>query len=97
MRAAAIRIEIHIPTAESLKEKRAKLRPVIEGIRRLGSYSVAEVDNQEFWQRATLGVAVVTRDSRSLDAALTALHRYLDSRLEIEVVDVQEYQLEERE
>jgi hypothetical protein len=81
----------------SLKEKRRVLRPVVEGIRRLGSYSVAEVDHQDDWQRATLGVALVARDGPSLEMALTGLHRYLDSCLEVEVLDVFRAELEEPE
>lgn len=94
---AALRVEIHIPTAQSLKEKRAVLRPVVEGLRRLGSYSVAEVANQDYWQRATIGVAVVTRDQKTLDVALDAVHRYLDASLEIDVLDVRWSELEEPE
>ena len=88
MRVAALRVELHLPTPQSLKEKRAVLRPVIEGTRRLGSYSVAEVDHQDDWQLATLGIAVVAPDGRSLDMHMTKIRRYLDSRLEIEVLDV---------
>ena len=43
MKVAAIRIELHIGAAQSLKEKRSVLRPVIEGLRRNVSLSVAEV------------------------------------------------------
>jgi uncharacterized protein YlxP (DUF503 family) len=80
-----------------LKEKRGVLRPVIEGMRRLGSYSVAEVDHHDDWQRATIGVAVVAPDGRGLDMQISKLRRYLDSRLEIEVVDVFISELEEPE
>lgn len=97
MRVAALRVEIHIPTPQSLKQKRAVLRPVIEGLRRLGSYSVAEVDHHDDWQRATMGVAVVAPDGRGLDMQISKIRRYLDSRLEIEVLDVFTSELEEPE
>ena len=82
MRVAALRVEIHIPTPQSLKQKRAILRPVIEGLRRLGSYSVAEVGHHEDWQRATIGVAVVAPDGQGLGMQTSKIRRYLDSRLE---------------
>lgn len=97
MRVAALRVEIHIPTPQSLKQKRAILRPVIEGLRKLGSYSVAEVDHHDDWQRATIGVAVVSPDGRGLGMQISKLRRYLDSRLEIEVLDVFVSELEEPE
>jgi uncharacterized protein len=97
MRVAALRVEIHLPTPQSLKAKRAVLRPVIEGMRRLGSFSVAEVDHHDDWQRATIGVAVVAPDGRGLDMQISKLRRYLDSRLEIEVFDVFMSELEKPE
>ncbi|MCH7581533.1 MAG: DUF503 domain-containing protein [Acidobacteria bacterium] len=97
MRVAALRVEIHLPAPQSLKEKRAVLRPVIEGMRRLGSFSVAEVDHHDDWQRATIGVAVVAPDGRGLDMQISKLRRYLDSRLEIEVLDVFISELEKPE
>ena len=97
MRVAALRVEIRLPTPQSLKEKRAVLRPVIEGMRRLGSFSVAEVDHHDDWQRATVGVAVVAPDGRGLDMQICKLRRYLDSRLEIEVFDVFMSELEKPE
>ena len=97
MRAAALRVDLRLPAPQSIKEKRAILRPLIEGLRRLGSYSVAEVGHHDSWQRATLGVAIVAPDGKSLAMHVTKLNRYLDARLEIEVVDVFLSELEEPE
>lgn len=97
MRVAALRVEIHIPAPQSLKQKRSALRPVVEGLRRLGSYSVSEVDRQDDWQRATLGIAVVAPDGRGLEMQMARIHRYLDSRLEMEVLDVYVTELEKPE
>jgi uncharacterized protein YlxP (DUF503 family) len=97
MRAAALRVEVHLPSPQSLKEKRGALRPVVEGLRRLGSYSVAEVDHHDDWQRATLGVAVVAPDGKSLEMHLTKVRRYLDSCLDIEVLDILISHLEDPE
>ena len=95
MRAAALRVELHLPSPQSLKAKRAILRPVVEGIKRLGSFSVAEVDHQDTWQRAAIGVAIAARDGDSLAMQIAKLHRYLDTRLEVEVLDIQIRELED--
>ena len=97
MRVAALRVELHLPAPQSIKEKRAILRPIIEGLRRLGSYSVAEVDHHDSWQRATIGVAIAAPDGASLAMHVTKLRRYLDARLDIEVVDIFMSELEEPE
>lgn len=97
MRAAAFRVELHLPAPQSLKEKRAVLRPVIEGMRRLGSYSIAEVAHQNDWQKATIGVAIVTRDGKDLEMQIAKLGRYLDSRPDVEVIEILKSELEEPE
>lgn len=97
MRVAALRVELLIPGPRSIKEKRAVLRPTIEGIKRIGSFSVAEVDHHDAWQRSTIGVAVVAPDGRGLEMQLDKLRRYLDGRYDIEVVDIFKSELEEPE
>jgi uncharacterized protein YlxP (DUF503 family) len=95
MRVAALRIELHLPAPQSLKEKRAVLRPVIEGMRRLGSYSVAEVGHHDLWQRAAIGVAIVAPDGEGLARQVSKFRRYLDEQLEVEVLDVLISELED--
>jgi len=95
MRAAALRVELHLPSSQSLKAKRAILRPVIEGIKRLGSFSVAEVDHHDRWQKAAVGIAIAARDGESLAMQIAKLRRYLDTRLEVEVIDIHISELED--
>ena len=94
MKAAALRFELHIQGSESLKEKRAVLRPLIEGLRRHLSVSVSEVDHQDTWQRVGLGVAVVAPDGGRLDTLIERIRRYVDDNLEVEVCDVAVYYME---
>jgi uncharacterized protein YlxP (DUF503 family) len=95
MRAAALRVELHLPGPQSLKAKRAVLRPIVEGIKRLGSYSVAEVDHHDRWQRAAVGVAIAAPDGDSLATQISRIRRYLDGRPDIEVIDIRVAELEE--
>jgi uncharacterized protein len=95
MWACAVRVELHIVGAQSLKEKRAMLRPHLERLKKLASVSVAEVDNHDFWQRATVGMALVAPDRSHLDSVLERLRRYLDSQNDIEMIDLSVTYLEE--
>lgn len=97
MRAAALRVELHMPSPQSLKEKRAVLRPLIEGLRRLGSYSVAEVGHHDSWQRAAVGIGSVAPDGSGLTMQVTKVRRYLEGQPEVEVLDVLVSELEEPE
>ncbi|MGF1665797.1 MAG: DUF503 domain-containing protein [Acidimicrobiia bacterium] len=84
---AALRFELHIPDSESLKSKRAVIRPLIEGLRRAASVSVSEVDHHDTWQRCALGVALVTPDPGSMDRLIERVRRYVDENMEVHVVD----------
>lgn len=95
MKVAAIRIELYIGAAQSLKEKRSVLRPVIEGLRRNVSLSVAEVDHQNSWQHAVIGVAAVARDMAELDRMIDFTRRHFDSQLQCEMVDFAVSHMEE--
>ena len=95
MRVAALRVEIHIPPAQSLKEKRSILRPFLAGLERLGSYSVAEVGYHDSWQRSVVGVAIVSPDGEGIRMQVDKIRRYLDSRPDVEVLDVRVSELEE--
>lgn len=86
MKAAAIRVELHIGGSQSLKEKRAVLRPVIEGLRRSMSVSVAEVGRQDTWQRAEVGIAVVARDMSELERMIQQTKRHFDRQHACEMV-----------
>lgn len=53
------RLDLHVPEAGSLKARRAVLNKAIAALRRDLDVSVAQVDDTEQWQRASIAVAVV--------------------------------------
>jgi uncharacterized protein len=80
------RFEVLVPQSRSLKDKRAvtqRLRDRLCG--RLG-LAVAEVDHQDLWQRAAIGVAVVAHSEQSARNALQAARREAESDPRAEVI-----------
>lgn len=55
-------IELRFPGARTLKDKRARLRPVLDRIRSRFPVSVAETDQQDTLQRGEFGVAMVASE-----------------------------------
>jgi uncharacterized protein len=53
------RIELHLPNGASLKGKRQVLKSLKDRIKHRFNVSIAEVDDQELWQKAVLAVACV--------------------------------------
>lgn len=85
-----VRIELHIPAATSLKEKRSVVQGLKERIRQRARASVAEVDHQDLWQRATLGVAIVSGESGQVSELLQTVRNLVDATYGAELLDWQE-------
>jgi uncharacterized protein YlxP (DUF503 family) len=63
-------IELHLPYAHSLKEKRLVLRSLRDRLRARLNVSVSELDHQDSWQRALIGVAAVAGDEAGVEVIL---------------------------
>jgi uncharacterized protein YlxP (DUF503 family) len=87
--AAAVCFDLHVPESRSLKVKRAAIRPIVDGLRHRFRVSVAEVDHQEQWQRAAIGVAVVAGSNGHLREILDSIERFVDRAAAVELLDVE--------
>ena len=70
MPAGLLTLEIELPYAHSLKEKRAVVQKLLGRLRARFNVAVAEMDHQEAWQRTTLGVVSVSSSQPLLDSSL---------------------------
>ena len=87
---AVLSVELFIPYAQSLKDKRMVLRRVKDRLQKF-NVAVAEVEHQDRWQRAGLGIVAVsttvTHAEQELSAAAAEIDRVepgLVARTEIE-------------
>ena len=62
------------------------IKPIVESARHKFAVAIAEVDHQNQWQRAELGVATVSGDSRHASDVLDAVERWVWAQPEIEVL-----------
>jgi uncharacterized protein YlxP (DUF503 family) len=83
----ALEFQLHLPDVHSLKEKRAVVRPIVDGARHRYAVSAAEVGHQDKWQRAELGFACVAGVESHVREVLEAVERFVWSFPEVEVVD----------
>ncbi len=72
-------VEIHIPQSRSLKEKRSVLNRLKGRIQSRFNVSVAEVDHQDTWQRASLGFAVVGAEPSAVEHAISLIREVVES------------------
>ncbi|MGH9688822.1 MAG: DUF503 domain-containing protein [Candidatus Acidiferrales bacterium] len=66
-------LEIHIPDARSLKDKRQIVRSLKDRLRARFNVAVAELAHQELWQRSRVGVVSISCDNRYLEESLQAI------------------------
>jgi hypothetical protein len=85
-----VRMELFVPGSQSLKDKRQVVRSIKERLRERVHASVAEVDHQELWQRAALGIAVVGADGGQVRDMLQSARHIVDQYLQAQVLDWQE-------
>jgi len=65
-------VELYLPGARSLKEKRMVLRRVKDRVRKF-NVAVSEVEHHDLWQRAGLGIVTISTDQAHADAELNAV------------------------
>ncbi len=66
--------EIH-----SLKEKRRIVKSLVEKSRSRFNVAVAEVADQDFYQKASIGIAVIGNDGRVLNSLLDRIIDFMDA------------------
>lgn len=90
MSIAKLTVELSIPHAQSIKDRRQVVRSIKDKLRHSFNVSVAELDEATLWNRATLGVVAVSASAAYLAGQMQevekAVQRLADS-LSAEVLD----------
>jgi uncharacterized protein YlxP (DUF503 family) len=88
MNVGVCKIRLRLPENMSLKGKRRVLKSIINQLRNRFNVSVAEVDDQQLWQIATLGVCSLSNDSRYTNEVLSKVVNFISNgRFEVEMLD----------
>lgn len=88
-------MHLRLRDVHSLKEKRAVVRPIIEGAQRRFAVAAAEVAHQDSLREAVLGLAVVSGDAGFAATVLDKAERFVWSFPEVEVLSSERRWLEE--
>jgi uncharacterized protein len=73
-----LRLELLLPENHSLKGKRSVLRAIKSRVQNKFNVSIAECEDHDLWQRATLGVSQVGAEQPHVDACLREVVRFID-------------------
>lgn len=78
---------LHIPGANSLKDKRRVLKSLLQRARARFNVSLAEIDDQDTWRRVTLGIACVSNESGHAYQNIQAVINFIADLGEVEIID----------
>jgi uncharacterized protein YlxP (DUF503 family) len=95
MKVGVSRITLHLPGCHSLKDKRQVIRSVTARIRQQFEVAIAEVDEQDLWQIAELGMSCVSNSSQHIDEVLGRVQHFIEetrpdvmvTNIEIEIIN----------
>jgi uncharacterized protein YlxP (DUF503 family) len=77
----SVLLTLHLPGVQSLKEKRAVVRSLVERLRSRLNLTAAEVGSQDRLQRAEIGFAVVSEDFSTARRLADQAMRFADEEL----------------
>jgi uncharacterized protein len=82
-------ITLVIPGNDSLKGKRRVVKGLMERVRHKFEAAVAEVGDNDLWQKAKIGVALVGNDSQLLNTRLQQIMTFMENQHLVEIIDSQ--------
>ncbi|OLR64144.1 DUF503 domain-containing protein [Peptoniphilus porci] len=81
--------EIFIYNANSLKSKRSVVKSIVEKSKNRFNVSIAEVGENDKWQKSVIGFATVSKDKKIVDETMENVIQFFNSYSEIEIMNIE--------
>ena len=82
-------LHLRIPENQSLKGKRQVIRKLIDRVQHRFNVSIAEVGDNDLWQRSQIGICVVGNDRRFVNSSLDKITDFIDKMYLAEVIETE--------
>ncbi|MFI5304636.1 MAG: DUF503 domain-containing protein [Nitrospiria bacterium] len=82
-------VSVHIPHSQSLKDKRQVIKSLIEKTRNNFNVAIAEIGDQDLWQKAILGIVCVANEKKIINQMLDKVLNFIRSTPVIHLIDFQ--------
>ena len=70
-------IELEIQASGSLKEKRRVIKSILDRVKNKFNVSIAEVDNNNLWNLATIGVVCISNEGKHSHQVLSKVTTFI--------------------
>lgn len=84
---ASLELDIHIPWAKSLKDKRMVLNSIKGKVKHRFNVAIAEVGYKDLHQKSKLGIVTVSGDNNGANKVINDILDYIYNNFEIEILD----------
>lgn len=80
-------MDIYIPMASSLKEKRSVVKSIVEQCKNKFNVSIAEVDKNDLWKNSTIGVVTISNERVYVNRLLLKVLNYVENFYEVDLIN----------
>ncbi len=88
MNVGVCKVSLRLPENMSLKGKRQVLKSITSRVRNKFNVAVAEVDDNDVWQMATIGLCCISNNRRYTNRVLSKVVDFMvNGRFEVEILD----------
>jgi uncharacterized protein YlxP (DUF503 family) len=88
MNVGVAKVSLRIPENMDLKGKRQVIKSIIGRVKSRFDVAVAEVDDNDSWQKATIGICCISNNKRHSNEVLSKVVRFIESsRIDAEILD----------
>lgn len=88
MTVGILTLRLFLPGCTSLKEKRGLLKPILARLHREFNVAAAEIDYQDRWQEAVIGIATLSNEATQVQRVLQSALEFAQAHFtDIEIAD----------
>lgn len=81
-------VDLLVPHSDSLKSKRRVLKSLKDRIGAKFNVSIAEIAHLDEWQRALIGMVMISNERQHLERSLSAIGKLIEETGDIQLLDV---------
>lgn len=85
----ALNLKIYIASSQSLKDKRKVIKSILARLRNKFNVSAIELDGQDRWKVAGIGVVLVSNNLKILNRQLSKIINFIESHGDFEVINIE--------
>jgi uncharacterized protein YlxP (DUF503 family) len=87
MTVGILRLALYIQDSNSLKEKRMVLHSLKSRLRNNFNIAIAQIGDEDKWQKSTLAIVGVERDRRNMDSVLSRVVNFIEDSAGIDIIE----------